>query len=985
MQFNTIYIPYEGRAKYPENNPSQVVMQSGNGGGGGIIGGVGSTEYMTAFQTDTNAGTWNVSGITSLTSITDGTAILVRFNTDSNSGLSANTINIGLPAGEDSGETYPYPIYLQTGQLVSNEIKAGDELMLTYRDDVSGWTIDASNERYARDLWHKLTMSGFNVTSGIVAYSPYTVASSGDVLSYGESTYSGWTELSVIDNLTTDTEPHGSYALSANMGKELNDKLLQLSGSTITEFKTINGASIIGQGNIEIVGGGSGGTGTFVVGSGLTYDSGTSEYRIADSVFEWIDSKYDKTGGYVSGSVIASGDVISYGMSDFTGLSLSVIDNYNSTSATDALSANKGRELNEKLTDLSANTITEFKTINGSAITGTGNLVIEGGSGGGTEYTGGTNIGINNYIISVTGRVESASTSLSADTAGDSAKLGGSAATDFAKVSQINALNDALDLKYDKTGGTVNGSVHATGTVSADGDVMSYGASSVVPTGITVVTGLTYSTNDTNHVLNAYGGYVLSGMVNTKQEKLVSGTNIKTINGQSLLGSGNIEIQGGGGGTQYYEGSGISIANSTISVSAPLFAEIYGKANSAGTYTGLTVGSAASATTSKSATTAISAVSATTSKSATTAVSATTAKSATTSVSATTAKSATTAGDSAKLGGSAATEFAKTIDLDLKYDKTGGTITGNVQVSGTIEATKDIMTYGASSIVPTGITVQDNLTTSSTTNANKNVLSARQGYLLNRDKQAKLIGSGTGQNIKTINGQNILGTGNIVVEGGGASYSPGTNISISNGTISVTGAVQSAITSVSATTAKSATTATSSTNATYASNLGTSSASYTKSSLDTALNGKLGTGDTAANASKLGNVAASGYLTTGGTAYDSDRLGGTAASSYAKTNGTYSQMTVGTASESTYASRLGQSGAYYTKDSLDTALNGKLGTGGTAANSDKLGNVAASGYAQTGGTYSSMSVGTATTWNGYKIYVGSIPSSPRSDTIYFGI
>ena len=35
-----------------------------------------------------------------------------------------------------------------------------------------------------------------------------------------------------------------------------------------------------------------------------------------------------------------------------------------------------------------------------------------------------------------------------------------------------------------------------------------------------------------------------------KQNKLVSGTNIKTINGNSLLGSGNIEIQGGGGGSQ---------------------------------------------------------------------------------------------------------------------------------------------------------------------------------------------------------------------------------------------------------------------------------------------------------------------------------------------------------------------------------------------------------------------------------------------------
>lgn len=32
------------------------------------------------------------------------------------------------------------------------------------------------------------------------------------------------------------------------------------------------------------------------------------------------------------------------------------------------------------------------------------------------------------------------------------------------------------------------------------------------------------------------------------QEKLVSGTNLKTINGNSLLGSGNIAISGGGGG-----------------------------------------------------------------------------------------------------------------------------------------------------------------------------------------------------------------------------------------------------------------------------------------------------------------------------------------------------------------------------------------------------------------------------------------------------
>lgn len=41
-------------------------------------------------------------------------------------------------------------------------------------------------------------------------------------------------------------------------------------------------------------------------------------------------------------------------------------------------------------------------------------------------------------------------------------------------------------------------------------------------------------------------GTVDPSILNTKQDTLVSGTNIKTINNQSILGSGNITIQGGG-------------------------------------------------------------------------------------------------------------------------------------------------------------------------------------------------------------------------------------------------------------------------------------------------------------------------------------------------------------------------------------------------------------------------------------------------------
>ena len=40
---------------------------------------------------------------------------------------------------------------------------------------------------------------------------------------------------------------------------------------------------------------------------------------------------------------------------------------------------------------------------------------------------------------------------------------------------------------------------------------------------------------------------VITAATSTKQDTLVSGTNIKTINNESILGEGNIDIQGGGG------------------------------------------------------------------------------------------------------------------------------------------------------------------------------------------------------------------------------------------------------------------------------------------------------------------------------------------------------------------------------------------------------------------------------------------------------
>lgn len=61
----------------------------------------------------------------------------------------------------------------------------------------------------------------------------------------------------------------------------------------------------------------------------------------------------------------------------------------------------------------------------------------------------------------------------------------------------------------------------------------------------------------------------LSVILQDYQPLLESGTNIKTINNQSLLGSGNIEIQSGG---TYSEGTGIDITNGVISVDTDIVA-----------------------------------------------------------------------------------------------------------------------------------------------------------------------------------------------------------------------------------------------------------------------------------------------------------------------------------------------------------------------------------------------------------------------------
>ncbi len=113
-----------------------------------------------------------------------------------------------------------------------------------------------------------------------------------------------------------------------------------------------------------------------------------------------------------------------------------------------------------------------------------------------------------------------------------------------------NPTVELTQAQYDAlvTAGTVQADTYYIITDAQAGDLTNY-----------------YTKSETNTLL---GG---------KQATLVSGTNIKTINNESILGSGNIDIQGGGGGGKAIEaGRGISITTGetadTVSFNLPISA-----------------------------------------------------------------------------------------------------------------------------------------------------------------------------------------------------------------------------------------------------------------------------------------------------------------------------------------------------------------------------------------------------------------------------
>lgn len=356
------------------------------------------------------------------------------------------------------------------------------------------------------------------------------------------------------------------------------DKLT--SGYTI---KTINGQSVLGSGNIQIQG--SGVSKEYVDGQ-----IGLVEEQL-DTLADVVNEKQPKLVAGDNITIDPTTNVISAtggGSSDVTKTYVDQQDNLlgqaisNLGASTSQSISQLGQSKQDKLTSG-----TNIKTINGESVLGSGNIVI-GGSGGDVTkaYVDEKDAELQDAIEDLDDTKQDKLTSGSnVKTVNGQSILGSGdlSTTIINGVDLKNAINDpysdgGMVISNDYSLGIeVNGTSGASiymdnnedmgkhiiltpdpstvmfklvGDEGYTGAIFTFSTGSfyILPDGLQVKNNSVVPWNKvaTSLSSSATESYV-DGKVSTKQDTLVSGTNIKTINNMSILGSGNINISGGGG------------------------------------------------------------------------------------------------------------------------------------------------------------------------------------------------------------------------------------------------------------------------------------------------------------------------------------------------------------------------------------------------------------------------------------------------------
>ena len=171
---------------------------------------------------------------------------------------------------------------------------------------------------------------------------------------------------------------------------------------------------------------------------------------------------------------------------------------------------------------------TNIKTINGNSLLGSGNIEIQGGS-----------------TIAVDDSLSTTSTNPVQNKIITEALNGKASQSDIpTKVSELT--NDSDFQTASQVAESISGINVPTKVSQLDNDSDFQTGTQVSNSIATATSGL--ATKAELAGKQDRGDYATTAQLNGKQDTLVSGTNIKTINGNSILGAGNIVIEGGGGG-----------------------------------------------------------------------------------------------------------------------------------------------------------------------------------------------------------------------------------------------------------------------------------------------------------------------------------------------------------------------------------------------------------------------------------------------------
>lgn len=198
---------------------------------------------------------------------------------------------------------------------------------------------------------------------------------------------------------------------------------------------------------------------------------------------------------------------------------------------------------------------TNIKTINGNSLLGSGNITIEGGSGGSSTLSGLSDVALTSLSENQS-LVYDATTNKWKNSSSNIPFYATYNRTTYSEIADAVNQGRTVILPYGNYRiplNTVTGS--SWGFNYWEGEkqksiwVNDSDSWTIGITSYQYVSNLVTSLSSSNTNAQYPSAKCVYDNLVTKQDTLVSGINIKTINNQSLLGSGNIDIQGGGGGT----------------------------------------------------------------------------------------------------------------------------------------------------------------------------------------------------------------------------------------------------------------------------------------------------------------------------------------------------------------------------------------------------------------------------------------------------